>query len=292
MYKHTDGFGYPQVSIDVMKILLAIRLMKDPQTVILPAYQTIKDIAEIDNSIESVLQIAQGIPELNLKLFIKYLYLHYGDSSIFDFLKVITPISASQLITIRKEITTMLVLLPADASVEVFKKTIDFNMKNRYINKIIFLTEYNRTDLVQVILKYNSYSINVYYHVLQPFVPSQILIELRNVNWTTDYIIITNYYNYIDNTIGSILNKRLSNKLAVIPSNQNFPIQVAENMHSTMVFRYPIDSFYTLSGNHIPYYWNYTLFGDINRDRVFNAGLCVNVRSHETLVFIYFFICI
>lgn len=262
--------------------------MKDPQTVIIPAYQTIKDIVQLDNSIENILQIAQAIPELNLKLFIKYLYLHYGDTSIFDFLRVITPITASQLITIRKEVTTMLVLVPADASIEVFKQTIEFNMKNRYINKIIYFAEMNRTDIVQSILQYTGQSINIYYHVLEPYTPAQILIQLRNVNWTTDYIVITNYNNYIDNTIGTILNKRLSNKLAVIPSNQNFPIQVAENMHSTMVFRYPIDSFYTLSGSHIPPYWNYTLFGDINRDRVFNAGLCVNVRSHETLVYLYY----
>lgn len=266
-----------------MKILLGIRLMKDPQTIILQAYQAMKDLADITNSMEEILQIAQGIPELNLKLFIKYLYLHHGDTSVFDFLKVITPISAFQVIRVRQEITTMLVLLPSGSSIDVFKETIDFNMKNRYISKIIFFSEDNRTDIVETILKYKDQSISIYYHLLIPFTPSEILIQLRNSNWTTDYIIVTNYDNYIDDSIGTILNKRLSNKLAVIPSAENFPIQVAENMHSTLVYRYPITSFYTISGNHIPYYWNFTLFGDINRDRVFNAGLCVNVRSHETL---------
>lgn len=266
-----------------MKILLGIRLMKDPQTIILQAYQAMKDLADITNSMEEILQIAQGIPELNLKLFIKYLYLHHGDTSVFDFLKVITPISAFQVIRVRQEITTMLVLLPSGSSIDVFKETIDFNMKNRYISKIIFFSEDNRTDIVETILKYKDQSISIYYHLLIPFTPSEILIQLRNSNWTTDYIIVTNYDNYIDDSIGTILNKRLSNKLAVISSAENFPIQVAENMHSTLVYRYPITSFYTISGNHIPYYWNFTLFGDINRDRVFNAGLCVNVRSHETL---------
>lgn len=122
----------------------------------------------------------------------------------------------------------------------------------------------------------------IYHTILYPYSPSNIFQTLEKSNFTTDYLIITGYINYIDESISYALNERLLNKIAIISSQINFPLQVIENIHSTIVLKYPVTSYLSFSNERI--IMNYNKFGEIDDNRVINMGICVNINTDKSIV--------